>query len=122
MKEVKKFIEEKLEMEVMEYSYNDTDYLLTPMFAVIKRNEEYLISFSIDVSKKIAFNFYIEFGQYFLGEINFVVYEDCIIKVDFFTNKLEYFYFGNEAKQIYFNEICQDIKTQNSIPKDVTFH
>ena len=122
MEMIKEFIENELKMEVIEHSFKEVEYLITPMFSIIKYNNNYAISFGIDINKKIAFEFYIEFGNYFVDEIHFEVYDDCLIKVNNFTGGLEYFCFGADAKRIYFNEIYNDYKLQSTIPKDVTFH
>jgi len=122
MKKIKDFIETNFGMEIIPHSGDDVEYLITPMFSVIKYNGKYALSFGIEIDKKIAFDLYIDLGHHFLNEIDFSIYEDCLIKYNTFTGELEYFCFGEQAKTVYFNEIFRDMTTQASIPKEAVFH
>lgn len=121
MKKIKKWIE-KQNYALIENEDENAFYYLLPFCIIFfdKEQEVYFISFDIQEDKSFCFSFFFEIQSHFQN-IDFNIYYDCCFSVNEF-DQVEFFVFGDKAKEQYFQFIHAFVEHEFEIPKDVLFH
>ena len=120
MKVIKSYIK-KQGFEFVDYETETAKYILCPQFIIFKDKEskQHYISFDIDAAKNVCINLYMMIQGHF-STIDFEIYDDCIMSVE--NGLVEYFCFGDEAKEYYYEWIHEMIINKHEYEKNVTVH
>ena len=121
MKAIKSYIK-KIKSEFVEYEDKTTEYVLSPIciFMKNKQNKNYMMSFDISTSNDEAIQFFANVVNHFDGKIDFKIYEDCIMSIE--NGLVEYFCFGDEARELYFQYIHDIVESNKEFMNNVTVH